>query len=148
MSRLSPLFASFALAALFPPACAAQSALPREDAASYSRSFSRGVEEFDAGRYTEALEEFLRAAQSNPEDAEAVFDAGVAYEKRDRLVEASAAFGRAVEIRPGYQLGEFRHSLASLGRAVALAPESGEMKSAYERVAGEIEGLDREIDSS
>ena len=228
MSRLSPLFASFALAALFPPACAAQSALPREDAASYSRSFSRGVEEFDAGRYTEALEDFLRATQSNPEDAEAVFDAGVAYEKLDRLVEASAAFGRAVEIRPGYlkarsrlcstlvaserfweaveacgrairldrrdaalyyqygrafagaglfdqaaeafnlsvrlrpgdpevhlqlglayyQLGEFRDSLDSLGRAVALAPDSGEVKSAYERVADEIERLDREVGSA
>jgi len=47
-----------------------------------------------------------------------------------------------------YQLGEFRDSLDSLGRAVALAPESGEMKSAYARVAGEIEGLDREIGSA
>src|SRR2546423_13745486 len=102
MSNSKSLLLALALASLLPATCAAQTPPPREDAASYLRSFSRGVEEFDAGRYTEALEDFLRAAQSNPEDAEAVFDAGLAYEKLDRLVQASAALGRAVEIRPGY----------------------------------------------
>src|SRR2546423_15091822 len=101
MSSSKLLLLALALAALLPATCAAQTPAPGEDLVSYSRSFSRGVEEFDAGRYTEALEDFLRAAQSNPEDAEAVFDAGLAYEKLDRLPSALSPLGPARTIPPG-----------------------------------------------
>ena len=46
-----------------------------------------------------------------------------------------------------YRLGEFRDALDSLESARRLAPDSEEAKDAYERVAAEIEGLDRELGS-
>jgi tetratricopeptide (TPR) repeat protein len=114
MSKLKSLVvATLACIALIPAASFAQvsgggSSSSSSDAVAYSRSFSSGVEAFDAGRYEEALDNFLRAVQANPADAEAVFDAGVAYEKLGRPLEASVAFRRALELRPGYDRARAR----------------------------------------
>ena len=94
------LLAALALTALFPAASLAQSGEVVTDAVSYSRSFSRGVESFDAGRYDDALEAFLAAVVLNPRDPDALFDVGVTYEKLGRPLEASAAFRSVVELRP------------------------------------------------
>src|SRR5438105_3511022 len=228
MIKINSLFASFALAALLPFVCSAQTpAGPQAAAVSHASFFARGLEAFDAGRFEEALENFLRAVQANPEDAEAVFDAGLAYERLGRFLEASAAYRHAAELRPSYKkahahlcsalvasesfqeaieacgqavrldqkdaglyyqygrafagaglfdlavdaftlsarlspgdaevrlrlglayhsLGEFRDALDSLERAARLAPDSQEARAAYERVAAEIDGLDRELGS-
>ncbi|MDT5157188.1 MAG: hypothetical protein QOH51_1545 [Acidobacteriota bacterium] len=105
MNKVIILPLAFAVAALCPALCFAQSAASRKAAATavvYSRSFSSGVEAFDAGRYDEALDDFLRAVASNPEDPEAAFDAGATYEKLGRALEASAAYALALDLRPSY----------------------------------------------
>lgn len=94
------LLAALALIAFGPAASLAQSGEVVADAVSYSRSFSQGVEHFDAGRYEEALEDFLAAVVLNPRDPDALFDVGVTYEKLGRPLEASAAFRSVVELRP------------------------------------------------
>jgi tetratricopeptide (TPR) repeat protein len=101
MSKTRKLLASLALLALAPAASLAQSREAVTDAVAYSRSFARGVESFDAGRYKEALEAFLDAVVLNPRDPDALFDVGVTYEKLGRPLEASAAFKSVVELRPG-----------------------------------------------
>ena len=95
-------FVALSLAALLPAGALAQSPGARVDAVSYARSFASGVEQFDAGRYEEALESFLAAAVANPRDAEALFDVGATYEKLGRPAEAAAAYRGALELRPAY----------------------------------------------
>lgn len=102
MSKIRKLFAALSLAALLPAAALAQSQGARVDAVSYARSFASGVEQFDAGRYEEALESFLAAVGANPRDVEALFDVGATYEKLGRHTEAAAAYKRALELRPTY----------------------------------------------
>src|SRR5215204_1321355 len=102
MSKTRQLFVALFLAALFPAASLAQSQGARADAVSYARSFASGVEQFDAGRYEEALESFLAAVVANPRDAEALFDVGATYEKLGRHTEASAAYRSALELKPAY----------------------------------------------
>ncbi|MFL6332202.1 MAG: tetratricopeptide repeat protein [Pyrinomonadaceae bacterium] len=102
MSKSRQLLAALFLAALLPAAASAQSQDGRADAVSYARSFANGVEQFDAGRYEEALESFLAAVVANPRDADALFDVGATYEKLGRQAEASAAYRSALELRPAY----------------------------------------------
>jgi tetratricopeptide (TPR) repeat protein len=102
MSNSRQLLAALFLAALLPAAAPAQSEGARVDAVSYARSFASGVEQFDAGRYEEALESFLAAVAANPRDADALFDVGATYEKLGRHAEASAAYRSALELRPAY----------------------------------------------
>jgi tetratricopeptide (TPR) repeat protein len=100
MSSLArSLLASLAFVAFAPALSLAQSRPAPSDAASYPRYFSHGVEEFEAGRYEEALDAFLRAVQANPQDADALLDAGLAYEKLGRPVEAAAAFRGTLDLR-------------------------------------------------
>lgn len=99
-SKTVSSLAALALTLALPALALAQSAATLSDAVSYSRSFSQGVEEFEAGRYDEALESFLRAVQANPRDADALFDAGLAYEKLGKPTEAAVAFRGTLEIRP------------------------------------------------
>ena len=101
MSKTRHLLAALALLSLVPCASTAQSGEAVADAVSYSRSFARGVESFDAGRYEEALEAFLTAVSANPRDPDALFDVGVTYEKLGRPLEASAAFKSVIDLRPG-----------------------------------------------
>src|SRR2546421_275151 len=133
-SKYSSLLACFVLAALLPAVCAAQSAGAQGDAVSYSRSFAHGVEEFDAGRYEEALD----------------YQYGRAFAGAGLFDQAAEAFKLSARLRPGdaevhlrlglayYRLGEFRDALDSLERAAQLAPDSEEAKEAYKRVAAEI----------
>lgn len=112
-SKITPLLVPLFAALLLPVATFAQAAGAQADAVSYSRSFAQGVEEFDAGKYEEALDSFLRAVQSNPDDADAVFDAGLVYERLGKHIEAAVAFRRALELRPTYPKAR-RHLCASL----------------------------------
>jgi tetratricopeptide (TPR) repeat protein len=139
MSKTRQLFVALLLAALSPAAPLAQSQGPRADAVSYARSFASGVEQFDAGRYEEALDSFLAAVVANPRDAEALFDVGATYEKLGRHTEASAAYRRALALDP--KLSEARRVYKWLS-AYLSAGEDGEgpharvKKAAGDRAVG------------
>lgn len=145
MSKTKLLLASLALVALGPAAALAQSGEVTSDAVSYSRSFSQGVEHFDAGRYEEALEAFLSAVALNPRDADALFDVGVTYERLGRPLEASAAFKGVVELRPGgakararlcaslVAAGEFWYGVDACNRAIRRDSSDPELFNQYGR---------------
>lgn len=146
MSKTSQLFAALALLALVHAAPArAQTQETSRAAVSYSRSFARGVESFDAGRYEEALEAFLNAVAANPRDADALFDVGVTYERLGRPLEASAAFKSALELRPTsakararlcsslVAAGQFWEGVEACGRAIKTRSTDPELFIQYGR---------------
>jgi tetratricopeptide (TPR) repeat protein len=146
MSKNRSLPAALALLALIPSAAAiAQTRETRADAVSYSRSFARGVESFDAGRYEEALEAFLVAVAANPQDADALFNVGVTYERLGRPLEASAAFRSTLELRPAnakararlcsalVAAGQFWEGVEACGRAVRAGRGEPELFVLYGR---------------
>jgi len=146
MSKNRSLPAVLALLTLIPTAAAlAQTREMRPDAVSYSRSFARGVERFDAGRYEESLEAFLDAVAANPRDAEALFNVGAAYERLGRPLEASTAFRSALELRPAYAkarprlcsslvaAGQFWEGVEACGRAVRAGRGEPELFILYAR---------------
>ena len=108
MSKTRQLFVALLLATLLPAASFAQSQGARVDAVSYARSFASGIEQFDAGRYEEALESFLVAVVANPRDAEALFDLGATYAQLGRHAEAATAYRSALELRPAYAKARVR----------------------------------------
>jgi tetratricopeptide (TPR) repeat protein len=145
MSKTRQLFAALLLSALLPAAAVAQSEGVRVDAVSYARSFASGVEQFDAGRYEEALESFLAAVVANPRDPEALFDVGATYEKLGRHTEASAAYKSALELKPNYGKArarlctalvasrQFWEGVAACSRALRADGTDPELFAAYGR---------------
>ena len=146
MSKTRQLwFVALSLAALLPAGARAQSQGARVDAVSYARSFASGVEQFDAGRYEEALKSFLAAAVANPRDAEALFDVGATYEKLGRHAEAAAAYRGALELRPAYAKArarlctslvasrQFWEGVAACSRALRAERTDPELFVAYGR---------------
>jgi tetratricopeptide (TPR) repeat protein len=143
MSKSNQLLAALFLAALSPAAALAQGV--RVDAVSYARSFASGVEQFDAGRYEEALESFLAAVVANPRDADALFDVGATYEKLGRYLEAAAAYKNALELRPAYAKArarlcasliasdQFWQGVAACSRALRADAGDPELFAAYGR---------------
>ena len=116
MRTFKSLSASLILAVLIPVTASAQIA-EGPDAAASAREFARGVGLFDAARYEEALEAFLRAA-ANPDDYETSFNVGVTYQKLGRHDEAAAAYRRALDVRPSYTKASVRlcSALVEAGR--------------------------------
>jgi tetratricopeptide (TPR) repeat protein len=145
MSKFRQLSAALFLAALLPAGTHAQSRDARADAVSYARAFASGVEQFNAGRYEEALESFLAAVVANPRDAEALFDVGATYEKLGRHAEASAAYKGALELRPAYAKarprlcaslvasGQFWEGVAACSRALRAERTDPDLFVAYGR---------------
>lgn len=134
-------------------------AAPAGDALSYSRSFAKGVESFEAGRYEEALGEFLAAAASNPDDAEVFYNAGVTYARLGRDGEAAAAFRRALALRPGYlkaacglcpalvAAGGRWEAVEACGRAVRLKSDDFDLYHNYGRAFAAVGLHDQAVEA-
>jgi eukaryotic-like serine/threonine-protein kinase len=95
-----------------------------------------GIIKAGTGHAEEALQDFDRALDLDPADADALREKGLALEALDRTKEAEATFRRATELRPGYwgnhsQLGAFywRHGRypeaeREFRKVVELAPDN------------------------
>ena len=57
-------------------------------------------------KYDQALEEFKKAIQDDPGDAEAYYNLGVVYETKNMKKEAKEAFSKALELNPKHKLAE------------------------------------------
>ncbi len=68
-----------------------------------------------AGRLSDALEHFRRAASLDPDSADVRNNLGLALAQLGRLAEAEAQFEAAVRLRPG-----FREAEGNLARARRL----------------------------
>jgi len=59
----------------------------------------------NTGKYEEAIEEFQKALQLDPENSDAYRELAGAFEKFGRLEEAEAAYKKAIELKPDYWAG-------------------------------------------
>jgi tetratricopeptide (TPR) repeat protein/predicted Ser/Thr protein kinase len=64
-----------------------------------------GILHRDTGKYEEAVEEFQKALQVNPEDSDVYRELALAYEKLGRLEDSEAAYKKAIELKPDYWSG-------------------------------------------
>lgn len=79
----------------------------------------KGLKEFAAGRFEQAVAQYAEALRAHPRYAAAQNNMGSAYFALGRNDEAVAAFKRAIEIAPGYAQAHFNLALMfiKLGRA-------------------------------
>ena len=71
----------------------------------------KGLKEFAAGRFEQAVAQYAEALRAHPQYAAAHNNMGSAYFAMGRNDEAVAAFKRAVEIEPGYAQAHFNLAL-------------------------------------
>ncbi len=104
------------------------------------------------GRYTEAANEFQRAAELDPSSEEAQLGLASAFEQLQRFPDAENTFKRAISLRPNYwggynRLGVFYYThgryddaLKMFSRVVALAPDNFR---GYSNLGGIYQTLDQ-----
>ncbi len=76
--------------------------------------FGRGA--LERGRVEEAIENFRRAVEADPNHFQAFFDLGFVLHQRGELAEAIAAYRAALRIDPEHQDAHFNLALAQLAR--------------------------------
>jgi len=100
----------------------------------YDLAFTKGIAQFNQGKYREAIEAFQRALAAKPDDVDALYHLGVALRKDDRHREARDVLQKALTLAPGmdkihfdlavthYALGNDREALAALDLAERADP--------------------------
>ncbi len=95
----------------------------------------RGMALFAAARYSEALENFLTAAELEPNNNKVYYYLGIVYRVIDRPTDALTAFSRSLEISPYhleslfsvaqtyFKLNDFPAALEYCEKALKIAPE-------------------------
>jgi tetratricopeptide (TPR) repeat protein len=99
---------------------------------------NRGVAYYVLGNYKQAIEDYNRAIETNPELAVAYNDRGAAYDKLGDRVQAVSDFDRAIEIRPEYPdayngrgvvysaLGRNEEAISDFDKAIEINQEYAE----------------------
>ena len=92
-----------------------------------------GITLAQQGRLDEAIADFRRALEINPDLAQAHHNLGIALQEQGRLEEAAASYRRAVELKPDYAsaynyLGMALKDLSRLDEAVACYRRAVELK--------------------
>ena len=115
-----------------------------------------GVVYDGTGRYEQAVEEFQRAAELDPNSDDALRGLGLAYQSLGRLADAETNYQRAISLHPNYWadynwLGSFYYSQARyedaakmFSQVVALAPDS---ERGYSNLGGVYLTLGRYTDA-
>ncbi|MBI5696627.1 MAG: tetratricopeptide repeat protein [Nitrospirae bacterium] len=92
----------------------------------------RANEAFAAGRYDDALGGYRKAAEDDPDKAEAYYNLGGAYYKKGEYDRALSEYGKALELDPKmadayynsgdalYRLGRYEDALKAYGKADGL----------------------------
>ena len=89
-------------------------------------SFGRGNAHFNGGAYDEAITEYLKAIEIDPDFAKAYCNLGLAYQRKGFLDKAVESFSKAVELRPESE--RYRRNLES-ARKELDAPVKGESQN-------------------
>jgi serine/threonine protein kinase/Flp pilus assembly protein TadD len=91
------------------------------------------------GKHDLAVQEFQRALEFDPRDAEALGGLAASYETAGRIEDAEAAFKKATAIRPDYwdgfdalalfydRQGRYADAIAQLQRAIELTPDNAQV---------------------
>jgi len=85
--------------------------------------YNNGLDLAARGSYLDAVAEFKRAIDLDPDFAEAIYNLGVTYQKLDAHERAVEQFDAAIDLRPGsadyhYAMGNSRFHLQQYDRAV------------------------------
>jgi serine/threonine protein kinase/tetratricopeptide (TPR) repeat protein len=95
----------------------------------------------DAGRYDLAIQEFQRALNLNPLDADALNGVAITYEKAGRTQDAEAALQKAVALRNDYwdsynalglfydRQGKYAEAVKEFQHAIELTPDNAQVYS-------------------
>jgi serine/threonine-protein kinase len=93
------------------------------------------------GKNDLAMEEFQRALQLDPRNADAIKGLAHSYENAGRLADAEAAYQRAIALRPDYwdgynslgnfynQQGKYNDAIAQFQRVIGLTPDNAQAYS-------------------
>jgi serine/threonine protein kinase/tetratricopeptide (TPR) repeat protein len=94
-----------------------------------------GLMKYDAGRYEQAIEEYLRAIELDPTNGDGYRRVGQAYQHNNQPEKALAAFHKAIEADPKqyrnhrdlgtfyYDRGDYEQAVKHFGKAVDLAAD-------------------------
>jgi Flp pilus assembly protein TadD len=103
-----------------------------------AQGLDRAVSALQAGRIDEAIHALSEIVRQTPDDPDANFYLGIAYQRKGRIKDARPVLERAVQLAPANAafwkaLGtvqvagdDLRGAAVSLGKACALAPRDGE----------------------
>jgi tetratricopeptide (TPR) repeat protein len=95
---------------------------------------NRGLAYSALGNYGQAIDDYSRAIEINPDDAKACNNRGVAYNGLSNYRQAIEDYSRAIEINPSYadaynnrgtsyaDLGNHRQAIEDYGRAIEIKP--------------------------
>lgn len=89
--------------------------------------FERGNAHFNGGAYDEAISEYVKAIEIDPNFAKAYCNLGLAYQRKGLLDLAVDSFSKAVELRPESE--RYRRNLES-ARKELDAPSKTEQSQA------------------
>lgn len=104
----------------------------RKDARMHREIAAKALRE---GRYQEAIEEYQKAIELDPDSAELHHALGIAYLKLGDRTKATDAFKEAIRLKPGwaeahydlgradYELGEYESAATSFEEAIRLKPD-------------------------
>ena len=105
---------------------------PTFDAKEYLR---RGVEAGQRGQYSEAIEDFTKAIELEPDHAKAYSLRGLACDRQGKYDRAIEDFTKAIELKPDYaeayslrglaydRQGEHEHAIEDFTKAIKLKPD-------------------------
>ena len=74
--------------------------------------FKQGVEKYEAGNYQEAISDWSKAIEINPQDADLYYNRGVAKGDLEDYQGAIADYTKAIEINPQYAVAYFNRGVA------------------------------------
>jgi tetratricopeptide (TPR) repeat protein len=106
--------------------------LPQETAQTY---FNRGVESSEKGDFREAISNFNKAIDVNPEFVVAYLNRGYSYSRRGEFDKAIADYTKAIELNPRYavayhnrgfvyrRMGEYDRAILDFTKSIEIDPK-------------------------
>lgn len=111
-------------------AVAAAAAETTKEPPSQVKAAQEGVKLLDQGKYDEAIAEFQKVLQSDPNLAPVHYNLGVAYERKNQPADAQAQYQEAIRLKP-----DFGEAYLSLGNSYLAEKKSDKAMEAFSKAA-------------
>lgn len=107
-------------------AVATGAAEAKKEPPAHVKAAQEGVKLLDQGKYDEAIVEFQKVLQSDPNLAPVHYNLGVAYERKKQPAEAQAQYQEAIRLKP-----DFGEAYLSLGNSYLAEKKSDKAMEAF-----------------